>query len=267
MSEQNVKVDVSAESGLPSEKEPTLMDVFLAVSACNGSLKDLCEQMKGVKEDLTLVRQDLQKTAERTTVLEGRVSQIEDDISPLIKEVKSMKEQISKHASKMEEMENRSRRDNVRLVGLPEKSEGPNPIEFLENWLVELFGKDSFSVRFSIVRAHRVPFRAPPAGGFPRPLLIRFLNYKDKVSLMRKTREAGNIFFNGSKISFYSDFSPDLQKLRAEFIQSKRTLQKFKLTYALLYPAKLRVNALGGTQFFDSPAGVEKWLEENKEKL
>lgn len=41
----------------------------------------------------------------------------------------------------MEEMENRSRRDNVRLVGLPQKSEGSNPIEFLKKWLVEHFGK------------------------------------------------------------------------------------------------------------------------------
>lgn len=72
---------------------------------------------------------------------------------------------------------------------------------------------------FSIERAHRVPFRAPPAGGFPRPLVMKFLNYKDKVSLLWKAREAGNVLFNGVKISFYSDFSPDLQRCRAEFIQ------------------------------------------------
>lgn len=44
-------------------------------------------------------------------------------------------------------------------------------------------------------------------------------------------------------------------------------LQKHKQTYALLYPARLRVVALGGTQIFDTPAGVERWLEENKDKL
>lgn len=85
--------------------------------------------MKGVKDDLLLVRQDLQITAERTTALEGWVSQLEDYITPLMKEMKRMKEQISKQASKMEETENRSRRDNARLVGLPEKSESSNPME------------------------------------------------------------------------------------------------------------------------------------------
>lgn len=167
----------------------------------------------------------------------------------------------------MDEMENRLRRDNVRMVGLPEKSERSNPIAFLEKWLVELFGRETFSIMFSIEREHRFPFRAPPAGGYPRPLLMKFLNYKDKVTLLRKAREGGNIFFNGTKISLYSELSTELQRHKAEFIQIKRTLQKFKLPYAFLYPARLRVTALGGTLIFDSPASMETWLEENKEKL
>lgn len=227
-SEQNINVNMEpiSDPNPPLDKEPTLTDVFMAVGACNGSLKELCEQMKGVKADLLLVRQDLQKTAERTTALEERVSGLEDNVSPIIKEIKWLKEQISKQDSKLDEMENRSRRDNVRLVGLPERSEGANPIEFLEKWLGELFGKESFSASFAIVRAHRIPFRAPPEGGHPRPLLLRFLNYKDKVSLLRKTREAGEVLFKGAKISFYSDFSPDLQRRRVEYTQAKRNLQK-----------------------------------------
>lgn len=61
-------------------------------------------------------------------------------------------------------------------------------MEFLEKWLEDLFGKESFSTSFSIVRAHMVPVRAPLAGGYPRPLLMRFLNYKDKVTLLRKNK-------------------------------------------------------------------------------
>lgn len=96
---------------------------------------------------------------------------------------------------------------------------------------------------------------------------MKFFNYKNKVTLMRKAREMGNIFYNGMKISFYPDYSPDLQKRRAEFLEVKRTFQKLKLTYALLYPARLRVEALEGTQIFDSPVGVTSWLEDNRERL
>lgn len=74
------------------EKEPTLKDVFQAVNACKFSLGELCDQLKGVKEELLLVRHDLQKTAERTAALEGRISQLEDDLHPLKHEVKIMRE-------------------------------------------------------------------------------------------------------------------------------------------------------------------------------
>lgn len=171
--------------------------------------------MKGLKEELSLVRHDLQKTAERITVVERRISQIEDDLYPAKQEVTFLKDQMGKFVGKLDEMENRLCRDNVRLVGLPEKSEGPNPIEFLEKWFIELFGRENFSQQFSIERAHRVPFKPPPSGGYPRPMLMKFLNYKDKVTLLRKGREVGNIFYNGAKISMYPDFSPDLQKRRA----------------------------------------------------
>lgn len=129
----------------PAEGEPTLKDVLLVVNTCKHSLGDLCDQMRGIKEELSLVRHELQKTVERITAAEGRISQIEDDLHPMKQEVKVLKDQMSKVAEKMDEMENRLRRDNVRLVGLPEKSEGLNPIAFLENWVIEVFGKETFS--------------------------------------------------------------------------------------------------------------------------
>lgn len=68
-------------------------------------------------------------------------------------------------------MENRLRRKHIRVLGLPEKSEGNHPTEFMEDWLKAVFGKDRLSKFFSIERAHRVPFRAPAAGGQPKPVL------------------------------------------------------------------------------------------------
>lgn len=127
-------------------ESPTLNDVLLAVNVCKQSLGELCKQMKGIKEELSLVQHNLQKTAERITVVEGRISQIEDDLYPVKQEVKFLKDQMGKFVGKLDEMENRLRRDNVRLVRLPEKqSEGPNSIEFMEEWFIKLFGRETFS--------------------------------------------------------------------------------------------------------------------------
>ena len=254
---------------LPStvDGDPSLKDVFSVVNVCKQTLGELCNQMKGVKEELCLVRQELQKTNERITGAEGRISQIEDDLYPVKQEVETMKEQKSKFEEKLDEMENRNRRDNVRLVGLPEKCEGTNPTEFLESWFSKLFGRESFSPQFAIERAHRVPAKPPPSGGRPRSILMKFLNFKDKAMLLRRSREMGNIMWEGSKVSLYPDFSPLLQKRRASFIEVKRKMQKFKLIYALLYPARLRVVAPDGTFFFESAEDATIWLEDKKDQL
>lgn len=144
------------------EGEPSLKDILLAINSCKQSLGELGGQMKDIKEELTLVRHELKKTAERVTEAERRISQIEDDLHPMKQEVKAWKEKIIKLTEKFDEMENRLRRDNVRVVGLPEGSEGSDPMAFLERWLIETFGRETFSQQFSIERAHRVPFRPPP---------------------------------------------------------------------------------------------------------
>ena len=209
----------------------------------------------------------LSKTMERTTILEERLSTVEDDLFPLRQEISGLKKQMDMQGAKIDDLENRSRRNNVRIIGIPERSEGANPIEFLEGWLRETFGATTFSPFFGIKRAHRVPFKPRLPSERPRPLLVKMFNYTDKVTLLRKAREKGEILYNGVKVSLYQDFSPDLQRRRAEFIPIKRTLQKHKLPYALLYPARLRVSTLGGTSFFDSPASTVKWLEDNKKDI
>lgn len=95
----------------------------------------------------------MQEVCARTTALQGRLSQVEDDVNPMRQEVQLMREQLNMCMYKMDDMENRLRRKNVRVLGLPERSKGNNPIEYMEVWLKEMFGKDSLSNFFTIERA------------------------------------------------------------------------------------------------------------------
>lgn len=79
------------------------------------------------------------------------------------------------------------------------------------------------------------------------------LFYKDRVTILQKAREMGNILYEGKRVSIYSDFSPELQKWGAKFLEIKHKLQQMKVSYALLYSVRPQVTALGETLFFDSP--------------
>lgn len=48
-----------------------------------------------------------------------------------------------------------------------------------------------------------------------------------------------NVQFNGTRISFYLDFSAEVQELWSHFSDVKKRLQKLQASYAMLYPAKL----------------------------
>lgn len=59
---------------------------------------------------------------ERITAMEGRVSDVEDRMAPLIREMQVTARTATANELKNEDIENRlRRRSNVRIVGLPEK--------------------------------------------------------------------------------------------------------------------------------------------------
>lgn len=82
---------------------------------------------------------------ERATALEERLSDVEDVLYPLKSELRGFQEKTGLQAAKLDEMENRLCRNNVRVIGLPERSEGSNPIAFMEGWFREIFGPTTFS--------------------------------------------------------------------------------------------------------------------------
>lgn len=263
--QQVVNDDASAHDDFQSE--PTLRDVLLAVNQCNTSLSSLTLQMGNLKEDIGLIRQNIQRITERTTAVETRVSDLEDQSGVLQKDTRRHTQQITTLMAKVDDLENRSRRNNIRMVGIPEKVEGANPTEYFEGWLRNTFGKDILSPLFAVERAHRVPMRPLPPGAPPRSVLVKVLHYRDRDIILRKARELSDVRMNGSRIAFYPDFSADLQKRRAQFQDVKRRLRTLDLSYAMLYPAKLRVVAGDTTVFFENPKDAAGWLDRTEPSL
>lgn len=67
---------------------------------------------------------------------------------------------------------------------------------------------------------------------------------------MSKARQRGNIEYNGNRVSFYPDFSVEVQKQRAKFVDVKRRLRSQQITYSMMYPAKLLIMDGDPVRFF-----------------
>lgn len=206
---------------------------------------------------------DLQKTRERTTAAEGRISDIEDKLTPLISDTQITARLARANKLKTDNIENRLRRNNVRIAGLPEKTEGRDPTEFVEKWLLEHFGKKVFTPLFTVEHAHRVPPGALRLGHPPRTLLARLLNCKDKEIVLPQARERRNIQYNGVRVSFYPDYSAEVQRCQAEFADVKKRLQQLHATYAMLFLARLRIVTGGQSHIFELATEASAWLDAN----
>ncbi|KAJ1191118.1 hypothetical protein NDU88_000434 [Pleurodeles waltl] len=76
----------------------------------------------------------------------------------------------------VENLEDRSRRDNVRFFGLPEKEEGEDLRAFLKDFLPTLTGL-TFSTTLEFQRAHRIGPLHKNNVGRPCPIVACFLRH------------------------------------------------------------------------------------------
>lgn len=105
-------------------------------------------------------------------------------------------------------------RNNVPLVRLPKATESGKLEPYFEILLKEILNDSPFSNKFVIERAHRSLGQRPAPGASPRPILMKFLNYRDRDVVLRRPRELGTTHHEGSRPPFFLNFIPAVQKSR-----------------------------------------------------
>ncbi len=108
----------------------------------------------------------------------------------------------------MTDMEDRSRRNNVRLVGLPEGAEGSDAAGFLRvnisKWIPSLRDRD-----IETNRAHHV-YDGRKNSDRPRTLIFRVLRWHDRSEILKGARQAYPVKCAQDNVTllFFPDFSP-----------------------------------------------------------
>lgn len=139
-----------------------------------------------------------------------------------------------------EDAENRNRRNNLRIVGLPEGAEGGDPTSFIEGLLRDLLPEARWSSYFTVERAHRIPPKPGPPGSPPRTFILCLLNFRDRDEVLRASRNVGELKFQNTKLMIFPDYSVETQKLRKSFDQVKSALRSRSIRYSVLFPARLK---------------------------
>ncbi len=111
------------------------------------------------------------------------------------------------------DLQDRNRRSNLRLVGLPEGSEKDDPMGFLKRslptWLPSLAGKE-----IEVKRAHRVYTRLSSDRAKPRVFIFKLLRYTDRELILRadQTSRPGENFRRSNAVFLSRFFSGHRKK-------------------------------------------------------
>lgn len=243
---------------------------------------ELSKQRAGLKDDLSGLIQEslkplqttmdvLQKTVSafqtRLTATEDLAGENFERLTSVETTIKSLQTQNQELLDRIDDMENRSRRSNLRMVNIPEGSEnGKDPVKFISELLMECTGPELFTEPPELERAHRSLARRPDEGKPARPFIVRFLRFQQKEAALRWSRNH-EVKYKGPALRFYPDLSPALARKRAAYNDVKRALYQKGVRFRLVHPARLVVSFEEQTLTFESPEDAQDFYNRRINKV
>lgn len=205
--------------------------------------------LTSLETKLDLVQTAVSDHGSRITSLESNADLVSERIHSLEAVCAELTENYTKLKTKTADLENRSRRNNVRIIGLPEAVEGPRPTVFFSEMLSEVMGEQVLPSPPELDRAHRALVPKSKQGGKPRAVIVRFHRYQTKEAVMREARKRrGTLQYRGKPIAMYDDYSVEVQEQRAQYRGVMAELYTLGFKPSLLFPAGLRITTKEGEQ-------------------
>ena len=173
--------------------------------------------------------------------------------------IQSLQTQNQTLWDRVNEMENRSRRSNLRIVNIPEGSEnGKDLVKFISELLAVGMGPDVFTSPPELERAHRSLGPKPKEGKPARPFVVCFLCYQQREAALQWARNHV-VNYQGTTLRFYPDLSPALARKQAAYNDVKRALFQKAVRFRMMYPARLVVTFEAQTFTFESPEDAQEF--------
>lgn len=291
--------DETAQDGGHEESESlgTIREAVSAVVAAGldtlrTELKnDLLESRKCFREDIKKQMDEFtseihRKMQDMTGLLEGvveRVGGIEKDLACAERwdiGVKGALTQLLANQralqDKVTEMEGHSRRNNIRIYGIPEEAEGTSATAFVVDMIKTQLREavdPNWGSDLGIERAHRALAPKPSKNAPPRSMVVRFLRFSVKESILHAAWKTG-LNLNNKRVFFDHDYADAVQKKRKEYAPIKKTLKEHGIRFQTPL-TRMRVHFKTGTAVYNNATqaaedlgrrglNVENMVSENK---
>ena len=199
-------------------QESTIMNFFqIHVENTNKRIDNLIRDVQDIKNSLEFSQvqvEDLVKFKDKeSSELKDQIKDTCSQFAKINASIIKITQDLNEAILKVDDLENRSRRNNLCFDGIPEDKN--------ETWMttehkIKQVLTDHLDVKtedFSIERAHRVGKVKSQADYKPRTVIAKFLSYKTREQVLNKKK-----LLKGKNIFIREDFSDKIQEKRRELI-------------------------------------------------
>ncbi|KAK7886718.1 hypothetical protein WMY93_026339 [Mugilogobius chulae] len=208
-------------------------------------------QLSAIENTLSKHGEAIEKQASDISSIDSRVTDNEDAISQL-------KDALAKTEQKLVSLEDRDRRENLRIMNIKEGEEKGNMLSYLSlnipKWFPALAGSPP-----ELMRAHRL---GPPSqSSKPRIILVRCLRFTDRDRILTEARKT-SVQVADRQINVAPDYSDFTAKKRRPCYPVMHRARTLGFQAFLLYPATIKL--IKGTEqhLFNNPSDSEKFLSD-----
>ncbi|CAH2223986.1 Hypothetical predicted protein [Pelobates cultripes] len=249
------------DSGLDSEPDATTnrqkpltkVDLRSMLQEATADIKahtaaELERHISGIKEDLEALNT-------RTTQAETDITHLQTAYSQHGQDIYYLSDKIQYLEDSLEDLNNRSRRNNIRIRCLPEAIEADAILPTLRD-LFHAILPDSTEWEREIDRAHRAlrPLALNPTS--PRDIIVRMSHFATKEKIMAATR-ASLPKLGAYTLAFFQDLAPSTLKKRRDLKPLTMALTKKGIKYRWGHPFKLQVRFGDQDRVLHHPAEME----------
>lgn len=207
------------------------------------------------------IKQRIDTLEERLTTTETRVSNTEDQGLRQERALAYLLSKDAKLTARQDDLENRLRRNNIRVYVIPEEAEGKEMISFITNFFKSTL-KLQEDMNICLERAHRATTPKPKSTAPLRSIIVRFLDFKIKQMVLQQAWAQRDVEFQGKKVYFDQDYSPDVLRKRKQVREVIKKLRERNIRAQAPYPAQLRVFLDTGVKTFPSLCEAQPTLQE-----
>lgn len=195
-------------------QEAKINDLLDAKNRQESQLGSILNKLESLEINQKKTTEEVNSLKESFKFLDAEVTEVKTSLSE-----KACRTDVEALRDKIEDLENRSKRNNVVLWGLKEHAEKSK--DSIEKFLEEEFFSEHMGLQnIEVMRAHRTKIKQRDAsanGPKPRPIHVYLLRYTDKKRILKAAASSlkDNLFCE-SQVFISDDVSKSVRRERAK---------------------------------------------------